>query len=159
MSLRNPRCGSVFYVAAAAVAVMAAVYAMHSPTVHERRELAAREAALCARVRALWRRGVEIERFRDALKTDPVMIEWVARSRLGYGRPGETVYPQARGFPDGRRLFRPRPASRAEERPGWAEIAREAMFPAAVLIAVFLGMAVLLGTFSLEDGTAETRFA
>lgn len=87
-----------FAVAAFAIAAMQFAYGLWSPTLQRRQELSARKARLEAQVRGLWNRNVHLERARDAMMYDPVMVESVARGQLGYRRPGEIVHPPAEGL-------------------------------------------------------------
>ncbi len=78
-----------------AIAVMGMAYVKWSPVVCNRRALAQREAALRAEVDALTWRGLEMERTRESLLNDAVMIESVARRQLRYAAPGEIVHPMS----------------------------------------------------------------
>ena len=87
-----------FAAAAFAIAAMQFAYGLRSPTLQRRKDLSARKARLEAQVRGLWNRNVQLERARDAMMYDPLMVESVARGQLGYRRPGETVHPPAKGL-------------------------------------------------------------
>jgi len=150
MILRRLNWGRAFYAAAVTVAALAVIHAAQSPTVRQRRELAVREAGLRAEVEALWRRGVDLERARDALKTDPVMIERVARVRLGYARPGEVVHSALAVPTEAHRLFQETPAAEPAHRLQWTRAAREALLPALVLLGVGALLASLFANVSLE---------
>ena len=140
--------GGVFWFAAAAVVAMAAVHVRHSPTVLQRRQLAAREAKLRAEVRHLWLRGVCLERTRDALRSDPLMIEWIARSRLGYGRPNEEVYAPSASRTNARRVFTTRPRPAPSLTPRLYQIAKEAVIPTLTLLAASMALMLLVVNFS-----------
>jgi hypothetical protein len=134
---------------------LAAVYAAKSPMVRQRAELAAVEEGLRSEVQGLWRRNVVLERTRDALKGDPVMIEWVAKSRLGYTQPGVQALPPAKGS-DGPSsappLERPTQASLLPE--AWRGIVREGVRVAVAL----LGAGVVLTMFFFGDSAeAEAK--
>jgi len=148
MNRRGRHWGVVFYVAAAALAALAISYQARSPVVKQRQELAAREARLRAEVRALWLRGVHLERIRDAVKSDPIMIERIARGRLGYARVGEIVHDAA---PDSVPLFL---EAQRKETPSasldWLAIARESILPSLFLLGVGLLLAAFFANMSLE---------
>jgi len=78
-----------------AIAIMGMAYVKWSPVVCHRRALAQREAALRAEVDGLAWRGLEMERTRESLLNDAVMIESVARQQLRYAAPGEIVHPMS----------------------------------------------------------------
>jgi len=150
MILRRLSWGRVFYAAAVTVAALAVIHGTQSQPVRQRKELAVREAGLRAEVESLWRRGVDLERARDALKTDPVMIERVARLRLGYARPGEVVHSALVVPTEAHRLFQEAPAAESAHRLQWARAAREALLPALVLLGVGVLLAALFANVSLE---------
>ena len=82
----------LFATAVVAIAILGSVYALWSPVVRQRRGLAVRHARLRGAVEALWKRGVALDRTRDALLQDPLMVESVARRHLGYRLRGEIVH-------------------------------------------------------------------
>ena len=69
-----------------------ALWLLLSPAAFKRRASALRAEQLEAEVRREWLQNAGLERWRNALESDPAVIEREAR-KLGYGRPGEGVYP------------------------------------------------------------------
>jgi len=155
MSRKGSDWGYVFPWAAVSIAVLATAYALWSPTMIRCRELGAREERLAAEVHAMWARGVRLERTRDALRSDPVMLENVARNWLGYARSGEVVHqitraPEAASFTE--------PEQATPDRTGWVwATAREAALPTLVLLAAGLGLALFFANLSLREQPAPVR--
>jgi cell division protein FtsB len=81
----------VFVVVAAALAVLIGAIFGDRGYLEVRRRRAA-YAQLAADVHSLAERNEALRREIAALRTDPYVIEKLAREKLGYARPGEVIY-------------------------------------------------------------------
>ena len=81
----------VFVVAAAALAVLIGAIVGDRGYLEVRRQRAA-YARLLQEVNETAARNAALKREIAALRTDPYVIEKLAREKLGYARPGEVIY-------------------------------------------------------------------
>ena len=122
-----------------------------SPAAFRRRALTRRTELLRASVRSQWLRGVGLERWRDGLENDPTVIEREAR-KLGYGRPGERIYPLS---PEDRRLAA-KAGLRGQRRPGSAfGNILNAVAPVLMLIIIGTIAVLFFSDLKIDDRTGR----
>lgn len=126
-----------------------ALWLLISPSAGERRARARIAQQLRANFQTEWEYNVVLTRYRHGLENNPAVIEREAR-RLGYGRPGERIYPLSKAelHAEKNRLAESAQPHRIRN------IAREitrAVAPALLLILAGAGAVLFFANLNIED--------